>query len=459
MRRPGAILLGLATTLLAVAACASGGRGSDGPVVSPTGKVYEPGIPPDETRFSQTSSLYLRRGRVRRALELAQEGVVADPQNPIHYYLAGLAHARLDQHVAADRMFDRAESIYPAYELDIEPEREAAWGRAFNAGTEAYNEGDLERAIEAWRRAIAIYDLRPEAHRNLASVLSAEGRYEEAIQVYEDALEGLEKRPATRVLEAAESRDRREARTETEERLVQLLLFRDRYEEAVPLLRRQLERDSTDVGARSDLARALDGMGRKAEATEIYTSLLSESGLESTELLNLGVALFRTGQHGKASDAFERLTRLQPNSRDAWYNYANALFAAEEWERLARIGDRLVELDPLGESTALVVARARLESGDEEGARRGVERSDGAPVHVGQLQMQPSGGVTRVRGRVVGNQAEAGTPVRLRFTFYGEDGALGSETVTVSAPSTDESAPLEVSFGRRAVAYRYEVLR
>lgn len=457
--RAAITILAAVAAALSVGSCATSGSGSDEPLVSPTGKVYEPGTPPSETRFSQTSSLYLRRGRVRRALELAQEGVVSDPQNPIHYFLAGLAHVRLDQHEAADRMLDRAETIYPAYELDIEPEREAAWTRAFNAGTSAYNEGDTESAIEAWRRAIAIYDLRPDAHRNLASVLSAEGRYEEAIQVHRAALEGLEERPATRVLEPEEVEARREARAQTERRLVQLLLFRGRYADAVPLLRRRLQRDSTDVRARADLARALDGMGRSEEATEIYTGLLSEEGLESTELLNLGVALFRAGQHDQASRAFERLTGILPHSRDAWFNFANALFAAEKWEALARIGDRLVELDPLGENTALIVARARLESGDEEGAHRDVQRSDTLPVHLEQLQMQPTRGETTVRGQVVGNRADPGTPIRLRFVFHDEDGAIGSESVTVSAPPEDETADFEVSFDSRAAAYRYELVR
>ena len=65
---------------------------------------------------------------------------------------------------------------------------------------------------------------------------------------------------------------------------------------------------------------------------------------------------------------------------------------------------------------------------------------------------------TSVQGRVIGNVAEAGTPVRLRFTFYGDDGELGAEAVTVSAPPSKESATFEVSFGSRATAYRYELV-
>lgn len=444
--------------LLLLAGCVSARPTPSGPVVSPTGIVYEEGTPPTETRYSQTATLYLNTPQVERALTQALEGVEADPTNPIHHYLAGIAHLRLGNLVEADRLFDEAQRIYPAYELDIEPEREAVWAEAFNAGLEAYARGDVEEAIRAWERAAAIYDLRPGAHRNLASVLVEEGRYQGAIRAYQGALEGLRKKPATRVLDEAEVQSREEIRNATEESLAQLLLFQEHYADAEPLLRRQLRRDSTSVRVRSDLAAALEGQGKGEEAAVVYRSLLSEDRLASTELFNLGVALFQAGRYEEAGDAFGRLTGLQPDSRDAWFNYANALFAAEAWSALVEAGPRLLELDPLNEDAQLIVARAHLEAGDREGAIQGVERVDSAPVYVSGLRMRPDEGGTLVEGRVVGNVAEPGTPVRLRFVFYGDSGPLGAETVSVPAPPPDETAAFEVSVQGRAAGYRYELV-
>lgn len=454
MRRSAIVL----TAGLLVTGCA-GASGPDGPVVSPTGIVYDRGTPPTETRYSQTAALYLRQGRPQRALELAKEGLEADPENPVHYFLAGSAYLHLDAYEEADSMFVEAERIYPAYELDIEPERESAWAEAFNEGADAYDRGAIQEAIDAWKQAALIYDLRTEAHRNLASLLATEERYEEAIDIHRRALAGLDRQPATRVLEEAELQERERARRTIEERLSQLLLRTDRHAEAEPLLRRQLQRDSSSVQLRSDLARALEGQGRTDEAAEIYSTLLTEEELEGSQLFNLGVALFRAADFERAGEAFERLTRLQPHSRDAWFNYANSLFAAEAWEELIPIGDRLVELDPLGENTALIVARAHLEAGDEEAALQGLERAENAPVHVEQLQMRTSGGETRVHGRMVGNEADAGTPMRLRFTFYGGSEEIGTEVVTVPAPPADDSATFQVSIDGRASAYRYELVR
>lgn len=448
----------LLTVLVGISGCASGGgSGPSGPVVSPTGKVYEPGTPPDDTRYSQTATLYLRQERYEQALEQAREGIDADPENPVHYFLAGSALARMGEYRPADSMFVRAEEIYPAYELQVEPERESAWAVAFNEGVEAYDQGDLEAAEEAWRDATVIFGIRPEAHRNLATLLANEGAYDEAIEVYQDALAGLERRPASRVLEEDEVQRRTEIRIELERNLAQLLLYRERFAEAEPLFRRLVERDSTDVRLQSNLARVLDGLGRTEEATRIYTAILDEESLDPTQLFNLGVSLFRSANFEEAAEAFRRLTRIHPQSRDAWYNYANALFAGEAWDELVRAGDRLLEVDPLNENSALVVARAHLELGDEEAAVGHVEASDSLPVHLGQLQLRRPGSQTVVQGEVVGNAAAPATPIRIRFLFLDDGGPVGEEVVTVRAPAPDETVPLEVTFAGRAGWYRYEL--
>ena len=420
--------------------------------------MYAPGTPPTRTRFSQTSALYLIQEFLDEAAQLAEEGMADNSTNPVHFFLAGTVYARLGRYEDADRVFDEAQRLYPAYELQIEPERRAAWARGYNQGIQAYDAEDIEGAITAWRRSALIYDIEPGAHRNLASLLEREGRYDEAIRAYEGALAGLDRLPATWVLEEEDVQERAEMRARIDESLAEILLFTGRVAEAEPFVRRQLERDPASVKLRRDLAAVLAAQGHMEEAAQMYASLLSESSMESVQLFSLGVALFRTGNYVRASEAFARLVLLRPNSRDAWFNYANALFAAKSWEALAAAGDRLLQLDPLGKSAGLIVARAHLETGDRPAALRGLERVDTAPVHVEELQMQPIETATRVQGRVFGNQVEPGTSLTLRFTFYDDMNPLGDETLLVTAPSQGESTTFEVSFGARATGFRYEVV-
>ncbi len=428
-------------------------------MVSRTGIVYEGGTPPTQTRRSQMATQFLRRNRADRALSLALEGVQADTTNPIHYYLAGLAYLRLGEYGAADSMLVEAERIYPAYAIAIEPEREAAWVQAFNSGIEAFGGGDWETTIDRWREATLVYDLRPDAHATLANVLAADGQYDSAIAVYRQGLSGLERVPVTRTLDDIELEERSRSQDEMELGLLALLLSTRDFEGAEPLLRERLARAPADVELLTALAGSLVGMGRSEEALEIYTQLLSEPSLTATALFNLGVQVFSAGAYPQAAEAFRRLTEIQPDSRDAWYNYVNSLFAAEAWEQLATVGRRLVELDPLGESAQLVTARAHFEVGDRPAALASLERADQAPVYLEALQMQRSIGATTVFGRVRVNTAEPGTPIALRFVFFGDAGeSLGSETLAVTAPLPDAATDFEVRFTMSAAAYRYELV-
>lgn len=443
--------------MVALGGCAS--AAPPPPPTSATGIVYPAGTAPTETRASQTATLYLRQDRPERALEIALEGITLDPGNPIHYFLAGVAAARTRRYELADSMFRAAERIYPAYELEIEPEREAAWGAAFNEGLERYAEDDFEGTISAWRGATVVFDRRPEAHRNLASLLASEGRYDQAIEVYRAGLAGLERPPATRALTPQELEIRRRAAEDMEASLAELLMFTERFAEAEPLLLRRLERDPENVDLRADLAAALWGQGREAEARALYAELLTEQGLAGAQLFELGVQLFRAGAYREAADAFGRLARMQPWSRDAWFNYVNSLFAAGAWEELAVAAWRLVELDPLGENGRLIAARAELELGRREAALRSLEAIDAVPAFVEGLKMQRSGNETTVSGSVVANAEAAAGELALVFTFYDASGrAMGSPRVVVTALPEEAPRPFQVGVPGTAAGYRYEAV-
>jgi len=442
--------------VLGVGACGGTVRPPE-PVTGPTGYLYPLGTPPTETRFSQTATLFFRGQQYERALELSLEGIADDPGNPVHYLLAGMSYLSLDDVPNAHEMFVEARRIYPAYELDIEPQREAAWGEAFNAGLAAYAEGDIPSTVDHWNDALLMYDLRPEAHRNLAGLLVTEGRYEEAIEVYRRAIDGLAKRPATVILTAEELRTRAEASVDLENQISSLLMFTDRYAEAEPLLRRRLAREPASVQVRTDLASALNELGREQEARAIYGTLLSEGGLEATQLFTLGVGLFRVEDYVGADQAFRQLIEVQPQSRDAWFNRANVLFAMEDWSALVDVGRRLLELDPLGENALLITARAYLENGDRDAAVEVLRQTEVLPIFLSDLRLRRAGVGTTVEGTVRGNLAEAGSSIDLLFTFFGDRGiSVGTEVVTIEAPPEGESERFTVGFPGRALSYRYE---
>lgn len=460
MRLRSGMILALGAGLLVLSGCAPAAAPA-GPTASPTGRVYEPGIAPTETDLSQQALLRITQQRHEEALALAQQGIAQDSTNAVYYFLAGQAHIGLGDYDAADRMFDRAEELYPAYEIEIEPERATAWETAFRAGIEAYTAGNLDEAAQWWNRANLIYNVQPEGYINLGVVHSQRGEFDEAIEAYRQALAALEREPATRELTPEEVAEREESRVTVRENLVELLLHTEQFAEAEALIREQLEVEPDDPIVLANLAMALARQGRTDEAQEIYRQLLSQPDLTPVELFNIGVALFNSDSYEQAEEAFRRVAEALPNSRDAWFNYASALYAQDDYEALVPVGERLLELDPLNETSSLILAEAYREVGQNQRSLEVRQRHASLPVHVDALQMMPRPDRTRVSGVVVGNQAPAGTPIELRFTFYGQGGeVLGTQTVTVSAPATDEQAQFEVVLESEepAAAYSYELL-
>ena len=458
MRQRSGMIVVLAAGLALGGCAAAGTAAGGGTPVSPIGRVYEPGTPPRQTRFGQAALLAIAQGRFEQGLEEARAGIAEDAENPLHFYLAGEAAAGLGDYELADSMWIVAEEIYPAYELEIEPSRESAWAEAFNAGIETYEAGDLEATVESWRSADLIYKLRPEAVQNLGVVLTQTNEYEEAISAYQSGIASLDLEPATRIIEAEEQAQRDEARRFMQRNLADLLLFTGQFAEAERLLRAQLELDPGSVEIQGRLADAIARQGRAEEATAIYSRLLAEPNIPVVDLFNIGVALFTSEDFDRAAEAFGRVSQVQQNSRDALYNQANSLYAVERWADLIPIGERLIRVDPLNSNAALILARSHRELGDNAAALRALEANEAYPVFLEGIELSPNPDRTVLTGRVIGNQAAAGTPIRLRFTFYSDAGAtLGTVPVTINAPAREATGTFEVVFDQAASAYGYQV--
>jgi len=246
--------------------------------------------------------------------------------------------------------------------------------------------------------------------------------------MFREAVESVE-RPMIRELEEEEVEEREASRDQALQTLGQLLARTGQYEEAEQIYRQHVERDPDDVQARTTLALILGQMGRDAEALEIYEELLEAPGVEPHALFEAGVGLYQSDQFERAARAFERVTEMAPNNRDAWYFRTNALFAQEAWQELIPVGEQTLELDPLNRHVHLLIVGSYRDLDQTDRALVWAERAEELPVAVDNIQLDATQDIAQVQGIVEGNAATAGTPIQLRFTFYGESGQLGSETV------------------------------
>lgn len=451
----------LASLTLVAGGCAStgGGPGAGDPDA------------PQETELSRNATLFLSQAqltgdeaeqdnRYEQALEAAQAGIAADSAHALSHLLAGQALIGLGRTEEADDHLTQAVALYGGYAQEVEAIREEAWIEAYNAGVDALEAGDAQTAQAHFEEGHEIYRERPEAMIQLGTMYVSSGDHDRAIEVF-----GL----AEEVILANAAEQDEETRAFWMENLepvafnrAQLLAQEGRLDEAEMAYRSFLERDPDNIGAISNLAVVLVNKGDNAGAEAIYADLMSRPGMTAEDFFVTGIGLFQVESFEQAARAFGEAHRLNPESRDALYNYAQTLYLDEDFESLIEIQDVLLEADAFNENAYRLVAQSHLQTGDQQTAVQFLERMQALPFDLSETQLQPmAGGGARIRGMVTTLSGEPGSQFQIRFTFMDAEGtALGSTEVTGTLPAQEERVAIQGEWNGegRVTSYRYEVL-
>jgi tetratricopeptide (TPR) repeat protein len=191
-------------------------------------------------------------------------------------------------------------------------------------------------------------------------------------------------------------------------------------------------------------------------------------------MIGVGAHYFQNNQYEQARNVFREVTEIEPNSRDAWYNYSLALYRLERWNDLLPVAQRVVEIDPLNYNARIIhfnahkgisdaaaaAGQAQAERASRDRALAALETAEALPVRLDNVTI--SGGAegepVEIAGVVTGS-GQAGGPVTLEFTVYGAHGELGTGTATVQRPATDQNAPFTVSIAvtEPVTGWRYRV--
>lgn len=430
--------------------------------------------PPEDTEHSDDAEVALvqadiagednpeeREQSLREAIAAAERGIEADPENPIHYFLAGQAHMFLEEYEQGAEYFDEAEDRHERYRLDTEVLREEAWLEMYNEGVELLDEDQEDAAIDMFERANRIYRQRPEAMMNLASIHHERGDLEEAAEYYSQAIEVIQG-PRSRDLEE-EDREAWESQLEPARfNRAQINIELGNFEQAAEDYEQVLEDDPDNVMALSNLSVAYMQMGEEERAREIYEELFEQEDLMMHELLMIGVGFYEGEDWEQAREAFERIVADVPNHREAHANLVQTLHEAEEWEQLKEVGDAAIERDSHNPVIYQLVAQAYVHTDDEQTAVQYLNQMEELPFWLLQVHMEPQYGEGAViNGQVQNHNLEPGTQVEILFTFYGPDGGeIGTETASFQAPDEEEVLPFDLQFSHadEVAGYDYEVV-
>ena len=176
-----------------------------------------------------------------------------------------------------------------------------------NLGLALAAQGRFDEAIAGYREALRLDDGFAGTHDNLGTALAAQGRSDEAIAQFREAL----RRDGTFAV--------------AHYNLGIALAARGGLDEAIAHYREAIRLSGTFAAAHNDLGLALAAEGRLDEAIAHYREALRLDDNISMAHNNLGVALGRTGRFDEAIQQFRRALELDPQNTDIESNLALAL--------------------------------------------------------------------------------------------------------------------------------------
>ena len=183
------------------------------------------------------------------------------------------------------------------------------------------------------------------AHANLASVLEARGRPEEALAEYRRALAA---RPGSALVL---------------NNLGALLQSQGRHAEALRAYRDAVRADPGYANARYNLGNALVARGAFAEAVPHFREAARLHPEDAGALTNLGGALLGAGRAEEAEAALERAVALDPRSLNARFNLAKALQARGRLREALRQLEEAQRIAPADDDTRREIEAIRVRLG------------------------------------------------------------------------------------------------
>jgi serine/threonine-protein kinase len=222
---------------------------------------------------------------MRRALELFQEAVAADPMYAPAY--SGIADASA---LLASWQFASAKENFPqaakAAERALELDPSLADAHASLGFVKLNWEWDWEAAMRELRTAIALNPSHETAHRWLSAFLAGIGRDDEAVPIAQRAIE----------LDPISVLPRMNLG------IVAFLAWR--FEDAEMEFRRVIEKDPNFVRAYAFLACSLSFMDRHDEAISVALTGVERSNRHTMLLFALGIVMARGGKIDEAREIF-----------------------------------------------------------------------------------------------------------------------------------------------------------
>jgi tetratricopeptide (TPR) repeat protein len=382
--------------------------------------------------------------RYNRALEKLAESYADPPVEPRTHLLAARAYLGLRDYAGADSSLKMLVDSAPQCSDQALEMRFNAWVPLYNGGIEKLAAGDEDGALAAFEQANVIYtDSR--SMNNIASIYQSRGETGRAIEMYQEALNSGGEEEMVRVASI---------------NLAELMRAEGRDAEALEIYSDYAASHPEDILGRLNYAIALIDAGSEEEAQEIFTSLLGRDDLNFLQWSQVGIGLYRAQNFDEAALAFQKAHELQPLNKETLENLANSYYQAERYAELQPLADTLVQRYPYEKVNYNLLATARTEAGDEDGALEALEAREGITFEFLRAQLGPAAdGIYSIDGTVMNTSGTGGAEVTIPVHFLSEGGQVAlTEPLTLTLPATGEAAgfQVQVQSDTPIVGFRYD---
>ncbi|MGH7140715.1 MAG: FkbM family methyltransferase, partial [Pirellulales bacterium] len=222
----------------------------------------------------------------------------------------------------------QAERLHHNTAAKVSREVPAAAQEQLNLGLVLYQQGRLDEALTAYRRAAEIKPDLAEAYNNIGLVDAAQHRLQDAVAAYRRA---LALNPSF-------------AQAHNNLGLVQREL--GQLDAAIESCREATRHAAEFPQAHSNLGCFLQEAGRYEEGIDVLTAALRLDANYPQAFNNLGICYWRLGRYQEAIASYRRAIELAPDGAEAHNNLASALRDEGELDDALACYERAIELKP-----------------------------------------------------------------------------------------------------------------
>jgi Flp pilus assembly protein TadD len=302
----------------------------------------DPFFAKSEDRGIHLAWKYMQAGAFEQTLEVYQQVLENDPQNPMVYHNVAYAHYRLGHYREAVDFSNRALNLKPGY----------LKARLF-LGHALLAQGDAVAAVQAYKEVLQRDSNDAEVHQGLARGLQKLGRSEEAVRAYKEAIRMQPDDVATY------------------RSLGGLLAEQGRFSEAEYVLQTAVSLDSTQAVIWYMLAQTqrLDGVLELAHQNILKAIARNPSAFDyRVEHLNVARAYQRKGEDGRALSVYQVAVDLTPYYPEAHIHLGVLHLRQNRYAEGVSAFERAVRVFPDDPRMHMGLAQAFEQSGQVDAA-------------------------------------------------------------------------------------------